>query len=457
MEPLALIIVIVLALAIGFIALFILLRRMAQTQAQQSSQHAIAAAVQAALVERDATAAAVERDREATVQAAVQRAAEVADQKLDARMRQGTEQLDARMRQGTEKLEANMALGHQKYDAGATAIEKQNLDLRRQMVSIEKMVTELQEKSAGQHGAVVNQLQEAAKVTAKLQHTTGSLTEVLGNQKLRGNWGERMAEDVLNHAGLIEGVNYVAQKGTEAGGRPDFTILMPKAMKLHMDVKFPIDNYRAYVEAENAGRSDADGFRKQFLRDARNRVKELAVRRYYEESDSVDSVVLFVPNESVFTFVQQQDPDLLDEAMRSKIILCGPSTLIAVLQVVRQAMDNFMIEKRSDEIMVCLTGFKKEWEKFSDQVDKHGKHLKTALNSFDELSGARTNQLSRQVAKIDALQASPLDLGDAGDEKAVSDDTSVVIDGDTSEVVVADAEVVGEGDGWPPLREVASA
>ncbi len=435
MQLLPLTIVLSLIIALGFAALYLLLRRAADEQAAAGQEQAVAAAVKAALIERGATVDALGRERLQTVETAVARAVEVADQKLDARMRAGTEQLDARFQQGAEKLEANMKMGHQKYDSSTSVIEKQNHEVRREMLRIEKMITELQEKTSGQHGAVVNQLRQAAQVTTQLQQTTGSLRDALGSSRKRGSWGERMAQDVLTHAGLVEGVNYRVQKGTESGGRPDFTVLMPRQMVLHMDVKFPADNYLAFLDAEQTGSPEADRFRKQFVKDARDRVKELAARKYNEEPDSVDTVVLFIPNESVFSFVQENDPELMDIAMRSKIVLCGPGTLVAVLQVVRQAMDNFMLEQRSNEIMGCLADFRKEWEKFSEQVDKHGKQLNTALNSFNELAGARTNQLGRQVRKIDALQASPVEAADA----------------------IADAEIIGEGEAWPPLREVASA
>ncbi len=420
---------------LGFWALYVALQRNAAQRADVGHGQAVEAAVRAVLAERGATAEALGRERSSTVEAAVARATDVADQKLDARLRSSTEQLDARFRQGAEQLEANMKLGHQKYDASSTLIEKQNLELRREMKRMEKMLTDLQEKTAGQHGAVVNQLQEAAKVTSQLQATTGSLREALANAKQRGNWGERMAEDVLGYAGLREGINYRVQKGIDSGGRPDFTILMPNDMVLHMDVKFPADNYLAFLDCADPTSADAEAYRKQFVRDARNRVKELASRGYHQEQNSVDAVVLFIPNESVFAFVQEHDPQLMDEAMRSKIVLCGPSTLIAVLQVVRQAMESFMLERRSNEIMGCLSDFKKEWEKFSEQIDKHGKQLNTALNSFNELAGARTNQLGRHVRKIDALQAAPIDAAEA----------------------LVDAEIIGEGDAWPPLREVATA
>jgi DNA recombination protein RmuC len=464
MELLPILVVLALGLVCGFVILFMLLRQFLISQSAATNEQAVEAAVRATLTERGATVDAVGRDREATMHAAVIRAAEVADQKLgaslrsgteqmDARLRSGTEQMDARLRQGAEKLQANMALGHQKYDASASIIEKQNVEMRTELKRVEKMLTELQEKTAGQHGAVVAQLQEAAKVTGMLQQTTGSLRDALGSSKKRGNWGERMAQDVLSHAGMVEGINYRVQKGIESGGRPDFTILMPRQMVLHMDVKFPADNYLAFLEARETSAIEAEGFRKQFVKDARNRVKELATRNYHEENDSVDTVVLFIPNESIFAFLQENSPELMDEAMRAKIVLCGPSTLIAVLQVVRQAMDNFMLEQRSNEIMDCLSGFKNEWTKFSDQVSKHEKHLNTAMNSFAELSGARTNQLQRQLNKIDEIQVS---------DDQVSDDQVI---GDTAEVSIEAVEIVGQAaDGrlagleeWPQLREVATA
>lgn len=409
------VVALVTGLLVGLLILVLVLRG-STAHASAASDDAVAAAVSAALAERVATAEVLERDREATMM----RAAEMVDQKLDARLRQGTEQMTANIKMGTEK-----------FAAGTTAVEKQTAEMAAEMRRMQKMMSELQEKTAGQHGAVVSQLREAALVTGQLQQTTGSLRDALGSAKKRGNWGERMAADVLAAAGMTEGLNFRAQKGIDSGGRPDFTILMPRQMVLHMDVKFPVDNYLRFLEASEDASSEADGHRKQFVKDAKNRVKELAARRYHEESESVDTVVLFIPNESVFAFVQENDPTLLDDAMKQKIVLCGPSTLIAVLQIVRQAMDNFMLERRSNEIMECLSGFKTEWEKFSAEVDRHGKQLATAQKSFDSLAGTRSNQLQRQLNRIDELQVA-----------RESDD---------------DEETGAELSEWPPLRGVASA
>jgi len=63
--------------------------------------------------------------------------------------------------------------------------------------------------------------------------------------------GERMAEDVLRMAGLVRNINYLKQKTlTNNNLRPDFTFLLPNELKLNMDVKFPLNNYMKYIEAE---------------------------------------------------------------------------------------------------------------------------------------------------------------------------------------------------------------
>jgi DNA recombination protein RmuC len=349
--------------------------------AANNQEAAVKAAVQATLAERGATAQSIQLDRAATVDAAVGRAADVADQKLDARMRQGEERLDA----------------------GSKSFERQVGDINKQLSKMGELVASLQQERAQQHGEVVESLQNAAKVTTALQSTTGSLREALASPKARGQWGERMAEDVLRIAGFIEGINYVQQTGTEQG-IPDFTFPLPKGRELHMDVKFPIDNYVRFLEADGEAES-SKRFRAAFRKDVRAKIKELADRGYCDPEESLDYVLLFIPNEAVFGFINQEDPELIDVAMQQRVVLCSPSTLFANLATIRKAMDSFMLERKGDEILDCLVDFRKQWGMFSEQVDKVEKHLGTLQNSFGDLSGARRNVMERQLRKVDELEA----------------------------------------------------
>src|SRR3989442_690290 len=83
----------------------------------------------------------------------------------------------------------------------------------------------------------------------KRAEPTRKLREALSSSKARGQGGERMAEDVLRLAGLLEGVNYRKQTTIDGAGRPDYTFLLPNGRVMHMDVKFPLDNYVRHLEA----------------------------------------------------------------------------------------------------------------------------------------------------------------------------------------------------------------
>ena len=103
-----------------------------------------------------------------------------------------------------------------------------------------------------------NELQRQHEGLNALTEHTRQLREALASQKVRGQWGERMAEDVLRLAGFLEGVNY-RQQATLAGsgGRPDYTFLLPNGLVMHMDVKFPLDNYVRFLEADDRPRAQA--------------------------------------------------------------------------------------------------------------------------------------------------------------------------------------------------------
>ncbi len=409
MDIIVLLIALGLGLCAGLLALVIALRQVGERQAA-AQEAAVSAAVTAAVAERDATAEALHRDRDATVQAAVTRATEVAEAKFEARMQQGSEKLDAQMRLGTQQLDARMTKGDQQIASSTLAFEKQTAEMSAELRRMQKMVTDLQEKTSGQQGAMLRGLEEATRATTELRATTGGLREALASPKARGQWGERMADDVLRAAGFKEGTNYEKQKAIAGGGIPDVSFLLPHEMKLHMDVKFPSDNYLRHLEALETGAPNAEQFRKQFQRDAKAKITELAERRYADGADSVDYVLLFIPNESIYSFVHDNDPDILDTALNAKVVLCGPSTLFAVLAVIRQSMDNFMLERRGEEILECLADFSSEWSKFGEQIDKVGKHLDTVNNSFEALRSTRSNVMQRKLRRIDDLQSAAGDV-----------------------------------------------
>jgi DNA recombination protein RmuC len=308
------------------------------------------------------------------------------------------------VRMNQEMMDAERRLGSQELDGKKSLIDQQVGNMRDELAKLTGLLHEVERERREHVGQLSSQLREAGRHTQVLAETTQSLREALSSTTARGQWGERMAEDVLRLAGLIDGVNYRKRRAIPgSGGIPDYTFMLPQGLSLHMDVKFPLNNYLRYLDAESD--VERERSRKDFLKDVRLRLKEVTNRNYVDASaNTVDCVLLFIPNEQVYAFIQEQDRSILDDALRDKVIFCSPLTLFAVLAVIRQAVDNFRLSQTSQEILGMLQGFEKQWDAFVAQMDKVGRSLKTAGSAFEELEGTRRRGVERELDKIDAVR-----------------------------------------------------
>jgi len=212
-----------------------------------------------------------------------------------------------------------------------------------------------------------------------LSHQTAALAKVLSNPRERGNWGERMLEDILQRAGLILGINYAKQEVQKKSGlKPDYTFFLPLGQVVYLDSKFPAENYLKYFEAQDDATRTACVT--AFKGNLKKHLADLAKADYPNNGDrpSVDYMLAFIPNESVMGFIQQHDPTAIDEALKSKILLCSPLTLYAFLAVVRQATESFNMQEKATEILELNGRVRLAW-------DRYQKRLKDIWNQFEEL------------------------------------------------------------------------
>jgi len=330
-------------------------------------------------------------ERDAAVRAALEQSAVLS-----------REQLGTATNAVTTGVQAELAA---KKDVIDTRLDQVQTELRAQMERLGQLVGQLGQRNAEQFGKVDESLRTQAEITQALSASTQSLREALANPKARGQWGERMAEDVLRLAGFIEHVNYEKQTAVE-GTRalPDYTFTMPKGHALYMDVKFPLSAYLRYLEAGTEAERQAH--RESFLRDVRSRVRELAQRDYAAagERPSVDYVLLFLPNESIAGFIHEHDPDLVEHALGQKVVLCSPLTLFAFLGVIRQAFDNFIIEKTSDEILTLLGRFGQQWEKYKESLQSVERKFDAVHKELEQLGGPRRRQLEKPLLQLNELR-----------------------------------------------------
>lgn len=251
-----------------------------------------------------------------------------------------------------------------------------------------------------QNAAIREQLANTAKITEGLQVSTEGLKNLLSNNRLRGVWGEQVAEDLLLAAGFVEGSNFVKQSATHEG-RPDFTVLLPDGAKLNIDAKFPFDDLMEYQNAK------ADAAKKvalsKFSASMKTKVKGITTKDYINPQDNtLDFVVMFIPNEMIFSFIYEKLPEINEYCNQRKVVLAGPFGFTAVLRLVMQAHKNFGYEKHLQEIFGLVSKFQDEYVKFGDGLQRLGAQLNTAQKTFHEVEGTRSRQLTKVVDQINS-------------------------------------------------------
>lgn len=270
-------------------------------------------------------------------------------------------------------------------------IDQRLTDMDVKLGKVERLVQDLQTDRKTQFGALGHQLQN-------LTTTTSSLQKALADNRARGQWGERIAEDILQLLGFIEGKNYTRQSITESGKRPDFTFHLPNQMSLNMDAKFPLDNYLRYIEASSE--YERKNYTDRFLSDVKQRVTEIQ-KRDYIDSNTINCVLVFIPNEQIYRFIHEQDDGIIDTALRQRVILCSPLTLYIVLAVIRQAAQNFNVEQKSREIVAVVNEIRKEWTKYTDEMQTLENHFRRVHDNLQRLTVTRKSALDRKFDKID--------------------------------------------------------
>ena len=312
--------------------------------------------------------------------------------------------MDQFLKIANETLSKQTEGGERDLETKKKLIDQTLNSMKEELQKVQSLVTNFEKDRELKFGELSGQLKISAEQMGRLHDTTNQLKAALVSTKARGQWGQRIADDILRLAGFAEGVNYQRDKSQDTvSTRPDYTFFLPQGLKVNMDVKFPMNSYLRYLETESE--TDKQKHKDQFLRDVRLRMKEITSRDYINpEEKTVDYVILFIPNEQLYSFINDNDRTLIDDALRSKVIFCSPLTLYAILAVIHHAIDNFKLEKTAAHMLSLLGTFNKQWSLFAKSFDDLGERIEAVQKEFNNLTTTRRKGLDRQVNKIEDLR-----------------------------------------------------
>ncbi len=271
-----------------------------------------------------------------------------------------------------------------------------------QLERTQALIRELERDRTGKFQALASQLEIAGDSAKALGRTTQQLARSLSGARLRGQFGEQLAEDVLKLIGLSRGLHYERQSALDSERRPDFVLTLGQGKKLAMDVKFPLDNHRRAVEAqddETRQRQEA-----QFVKDVRQHIGDVAARAYADPAlGTVDFALLFVPSDALLVTILELAPDIVEQGLRQNVAVVGPSTLFALLRSLRLLDGEARLASAGRELAAAMAGFRGAWARYADRAGRTERRLEETLDELRKLYGLRRSTVDRAVAEIDAL------------------------------------------------------
>ncbi len=281
-----------------------------------------------------------------------------------------------------------------------SAIAELITEIRRDIQKNEEKLLSSENDRVRSFSALLNELKSYKEITGDLKTSTDRLKELLSNNQMRGAFGEQIAENLLKMAGFVIGQDYSRNEAQQTENtRPDFTLFLPDQTKINIDVKFPYAALVKYVETEDKG--EKDRLLRLFKQDVKTKIKQISTREYINPQEkTVDFVILFIPNEMIFSFVYDKMNEIWEEAMEKKVVLAGPFSFTAILRMVKQAYTNFRYQENLQHIIGLIQKFDSEYQKFTTEVDKLGERINSTSRQFDMVSNTRNRQLTSIVDKI---------------------------------------------------------
>lgn len=364
------------------------------SQGLQNSNQSLSAQ---ALAAREAQDAAALRGAQAQAES-LQRLSEAMRQQLQA-MSTGNEQRLAELRLTVEQR--------------LTSIQQDNEKKLEQMRATvdEKLHATLEQRLGESFKQVAERLEQVHKGLGEMQNLArdvGSLNRVLTNVKTRGVFGEVQLAGLLDQVFTPE--QYASNVATLPGSneRVEFAISLPgqrddgRPLWLPIDAKFPREDYERLLDAqERADAPAAEAAGKAI--ENRLRLEARTIRdKYVAPPHTTDFGILFVPTEGLYAEALRR-PGLLESLQREhKVMLCGPTTLLATLTSLQMGFRTLALEKRSAEVWEVLGAVKTEFGKFGDVLAKAKKKLEEAGNTLDAAE-VRTRAMTRKLKGVEAL------------------------------------------------------
>jgi DNA recombination protein RmuC len=333
-------------------------------------------------------------------------ASQAVDQERDEVLARAMEQLDLRfndlagrsLKDSSEHLLrlARESFGQQQVAAqGALKEREQAINamvkpIQESLARTAETLREIEGERQRDFGSMRQYLNDMRNSHAALQLETRNLVKALSKPQVRGQWGEITLRRLVELAGMTRHCDFEEQVhvvGEDGSMRPDMVIHMPDDRDLVVDVKTPLDAYLAAVEASTDD-SRAQSL-KRHAQHVADRVRLLSSKNYAAQFPSAPQfVILFIPGDQFLSAALDEQPELLEAAMRNGVILATPSSFVALLKAVHYGWQNVRLAEGAEQIRKLAEDLYNRVNVFRNHLSRVGGELESSVRAYNAAVGS---------------------------------------------------------------------
>ncbi|WP_392563073.1 DNA recombination protein RmuC [Orbus sturtevantii] len=306
-------------------------------------------------------------------------------------------------------------LANRIFDNSGKKIEQQNQQslnhlltpLKEQLDGFKKQVQDSFGQEAKERHTLTFEIRNLQKLNDQMAKEAVNLTNALkGNNKTQGNWGEVILNRILENSGLREGYEYELQVSLTNDNKqrmqPDVIVHLPQGNDVIIDSKMTLIAYERYFNSDDE--HEKTKAMSEHLIAVRNHIKQLSQKDYHKLNGvkSLDYILMFIPVEPAFLAAINQDPALINDALKQNIMIVSPTTLLVALRTINnlwryeyQSRNAELIADRASKLYDKVRGFVEDMESLGGSLDKAQQTYQSSMNKLAKGKGNIIGQIEQ--------------------------------------------------------------
>mgnify|MGYP005812404715 CR=1 FL=1 len=298
-------------------------------------------------------------------------------------------------------------------EARKTAVGALVRPLEQALEAYQQEARALEEKRLREISGVGRQLTEVAQAQTALQRETSNLVNALRAPQVRGRWGEIALRKTAELAGMTKHCDFSEQETVQAEGgrlRPDMIVHLPAKRDIVVDAKVALNAYLEALEASSPDQREAALAR--HAQQVRMHVRRLASKEYWHQfPQAPDFVVLFIPGEAFFAAAMERDPDLLQDALSSQVLIATPTTFIGLLLTAAYGWRQEQVAENAERISELGRQVHERLAILIEHFAGVGKSLEKSVEAYNRAVGSletRVLPAARRFPELDSGSGKPI-------------------------------------------------